>query len=394
MKLFADDSSLFIRVNDPIIAHELLVYDLNEIPKWANQWRMRFNPGITKQAIQVVFSHKYKKDFHPPLSFNGIPVARNEWTKHLGIYLDEKLSFRKHVHEAILKANSGLGLLKFLSKHVTRKILDKMYKMYVRPHLDYGDVIYHNQLSDSTKALESVQYKAGLIVSGCWKGTSREKLYKELGWESLESRRIFRRFSLYYKMKANDTPCYLSEYDLPIPPHHTIRYERSFFPFCKLGWGNLDNNLREANTLDEFKRLYIGNIRPPKKGFCPTDDKYGLKRLTQLRVDFSDLRKHRFDHNFNCPSPICKCGIEEESNKHYFLRCRMFSAQCLTLLRSLSDILNNDISVLPSSHLCDLILYGSNAYNDVTNLLIIRSSITFIKKSKRFKLLKAYTQSQ
>ena len=45
----------------------------------------------------------------------------------------------------------------------------------IRPHLDYGDVIYHNQRADLMNLIERVQYKAALIVSGCWLGTSREK---------------------------------------------------------------------------------------------------------------------------------------------------------------------------------------------------------------------------
>ena len=49
---------------------------------------------------------------------------------------------------------------------------------------DYGDVIYHNQRADLMDLIECVQYKAALIVSGCWQGTSREILYEELGWES------------------------------------------------------------------------------------------------------------------------------------------------------------------------------------------------------------------
>ena len=122
------------------------------------------------------------------------------------------------------------------------------------------------------------------------------------------------------------------------------------------------------------------------------DDKYGLRRLTQLRVDFSDLRQHRFDHNFNCPSPICKCGFEEETNEHYFLRCHFYTAERITLLRSLSDIVKNDISVLPHSHLCDMILYGSKVFNDVSNKMILQSSVYFIKSSKRFDVLEAYNQ--
>ena len=87
------------------------------------------------------------------------------------------------------------------TKYTTRRVLDTMYKLYVRPHLDYGDLLYHNQVKDSMSLLESVQYSAGLIVTGCWKGTNRLKLYNELGWESLSDRRHFRRLSLFYQIK-------------------------------------------------------------------------------------------------------------------------------------------------------------------------------------------------
>ena len=81
----------------------------------------------------------------------------------------------------------GVSLLKFLSKYLNRSKLDLAYKMHVRPHLEYGDVIFHDRSSDLMNALESVQYKAGCIVAGGWKGTSKIKLFKELGWESLSS---------------------------------------------------------------------------------------------------------------------------------------------------------------------------------------------------------------
>ena len=55
--------------------------------------------------------------------------------------------------------------------------------MYVRPHLDYGDIIFHNQRMDLMDLIKRVQYKTALIVSGYWQGTSRGKLYGELGWE-------------------------------------------------------------------------------------------------------------------------------------------------------------------------------------------------------------------
>ena len=128
--------------------------------------------GITKQAIEVIFSVKKNKLVHQELFFNDIPVARRDNnTKHLGIYLDSRLNFSKHMKEALIKTTKVIGLLKHLSKCVSRKVLDLCYKLYVRPHLDYGDVIYHNQRADLVNILEQVQYKAALIVSGCWQGT-------------------------------------------------------------------------------------------------------------------------------------------------------------------------------------------------------------------------------
>ena len=133
IKLFADDSSLFTRVLDPISSHDQLMGDLDTITKWANQWKMKFNPDITKQAIEVIFSQKYKKPVHAPLVFNGIPVLREDSSKHLGMILDEHLNFRKHIKEAIVKANKGLALMKYLAKYVNRKVLDQSIS-YILDH--------------------------------------------------------------------------------------------------------------------------------------------------------------------------------------------------------------------------------------------------------------------
>ena len=81
--------------------------------------------------------------------------------------------------------------------------------------------------------IERVQYKAGLIVAGCWQGTSRDKLYNELGWESLQERRKFHRLSLYFKIKNNIAPNYLYSPQLrTYPEDGTERYKQSFFPYC------------------------------------------------------------------------------------------------------------------------------------------------------------------
>ena len=69
--------------------------------------------------------------------------------------------------------------------------------------------------------LESVQYSTALAVTGTWRGTSRERLYNELGWESLSSRRWSRHLILFYKFINNLTPDYTRD---PVPPLHENSY--------------------------------------------------------------------------------------------------------------------------------------------------------------------------
>ena len=157
MRLFADDSSLFTCVKDVSRTHDKLVKDLQTITAWAYQWKMVFNPDISKQAIEIIFSCKNNKTDHPELTFNGIPIARKPFTKHLGVYLDSRLNFSKHIKEKVAVAMKGISVLKFLSKYVDRNVLSLSYKMYIRPHLEYGDVIYHNQRSDLMDLVERVQ---------------------------------------------------------------------------------------------------------------------------------------------------------------------------------------------------------------------------------------------
>ena len=89
--------------------------------------------------------------------------------------MDSALNFHSHVKEKIVIARRGIGEIHHLSKYVTRDVLDQIYKLYVRPHLDYGDIIYHKvdlELSlDFTEKIEATQYSAALTVSGAWRGT-------------------------------------------------------------------------------------------------------------------------------------------------------------------------------------------------------------------------------
>ena len=60
--------------------------------------------------------------------------------------------------------------------------------------------------------MESIQYNAALAITGAIRGSSREKLYQELGLESLQQRRWYRKLCYFFKLTKNKSPKYLFNY--------------------------------------------------------------------------------------------------------------------------------------------------------------------------------------
>ena len=167
--------------------------DLAKISHWAHQWKMSFNPDFRKQAIQVIFSRKVNKDSHPPLTFNNSIVYQATSQKHLGIILENRLSFEEHLRLVFSKINRAIGLLRKLRCLIPRSALLTINKTFVWPHLDCGDIKCEKAYNSSFyRKIESVQYNACLTITGAIRGTSEEKLYDKLGLESLQLRCWFR----------------------------------------------------------------------------------------------------------------------------------------------------------------------------------------------------------
>ena len=81
---------------------------------------MSFNPGIIKQTQEVIFSRKLQKSNHFSLTFNGTSVTRSRIKKHLGMFLDLKLDFKKHIQNVANKVSKTIGLLHKLQKILPR----------------------------------------------------------------------------------------------------------------------------------------------------------------------------------------------------------------------------------------------------------------------------------
>ena len=129
----------------------------------------------------------------------------------MGIHLDQQLTFKHHINEKINKANKSIGIIRELNNILPSHTLLIIYRSFVRPDLDYGDLIYNQAENKSvSRKIERVQYNAYLAIIGVIRGTCQEKLHQELGLESLRTRKkIFKAHVLFLQTNYSSKAIYI-----------------------------------------------------------------------------------------------------------------------------------------------------------------------------------------
>ena len=115
-------------------ANNLLNSGLSKINVWATQWKMSFNPSPTKQAQEITFSRKRQNLNHDSIYFN---------------HLDTKLNFQEHLDNVMSQVHKSIGLLRKLQAVLPCPSLVTIYKAFIRPHHDYGDIKYDQAYKQS-----------------------------------------------------------------------------------------------------------------------------------------------------------------------------------------------------------------------------------------------------
>ena len=149
-----------------------------------------------------------------------------------------------------------------------------------------------------------VQYNAALVITGTFKGTSRDRIYRELGLESLAKRRWSRRIFFFHNIINGLLPVHLQSYisycgegvyrtrsanqkNLRQFSTRTKIFESSFFSYCIKEWNNFSEELRKIKSTVQFKTKILSFIRPPKNSIFKIYDINGIKLLNRLRLQFS-----------------------------------------------------------------------------------------------------------
>ena len=258
VRIFADDTKIYRVVNNDE-DRKILQKDLDKLYEWSQTWQINFN------ASKCKVMHKGTSNAQLEYNMDGKILDAIEKEKDLGVIVDNELKFHQHVSATAQKANQVLGIVNRTFETLDEELLPIVYKTQVRPHLEYGNVIWHPRYIADIKKIESVQRRATKLIPAFENLSYKERLKK------------LKLFSMEYRRKRGDmiqTYKILNNIDRIDPEYFfTEGYQRTrnhgkklFKPRCSKDvrkssfshrviddWNSLPSNVINAISLNAFK---------------------------------------------------------------------------------------------------------------------------------------------
>ena len=133
--LLADDTKVFRQIereDDQI----QLQKDLQSMYNWSAKWLLKFHP---EKCVSMSIGNKATpRKYH----MDGHPLSNSDCEKDLGIYIDQDLTFSKHISMAVNKANRVMAITRRTFDYIDKDMFIQIYKGLIRPHLEYATSVY------------------------------------------------------------------------------------------------------------------------------------------------------------------------------------------------------------------------------------------------------------
>lgn len=389
IRLFADDTCLFIEVDNREEAANMIERDLAGIEQWADRWLVDFGAHKTKS---LTISRKPDPNRNRQVSFKGHLVEEVQSHTHLGIELTHNLTWNSHIDTVETKARKRLSMLLPLKFKLDRKSIEMMFNAFVLSTMFYGIELWGGHYDTSLQKLEQIIVDGMRLVTGATSRSNIAALYNESSWNSFYDRRHDAICRMMFKIVNNQTPLYLSEIapvtvgrasernlrnqqNLNVPFARSETLYRSFFVFGARLWNKLPIETRSLQSLELFK-LKLKSRYPEPKILYYYGQRWPSVIHSRLRQGCSKLN---FDLHYNLHlddiMPSCTCGAENEDSHHFLMNCPHYNDLRTVLERKIRNI---------TVFSCDTLLYGCSDLTLDQNKLVFKAVHEFICASGRF----------
>ena len=182
--MFADDTKLFSRIHRKDSAQDIssMHQDINSLASWSNKWQMPFNISKCK------FLHlgRSAPDHTYQLCNQTIEQVTEE--KDLGVIIDNQMKYHQHVSFATSKAMRMVGFVRKTFCSIPIETFLSLYNKLVRPHMEYGNVIWGPFYMLDQNKIENLQRAATRLVQSMKHLTYEQRIH-ELKLPTLKHRR-------------------------------------------------------------------------------------------------------------------------------------------------------------------------------------------------------------
>ena len=273
-RLFADDTIVYREISSPTDS-AALQHDLEALQCWEKRWGMSFNPSkcntinITWKEDPLMTQYTLKDEL-----LENVKIA-----SYLGIQISRDLSWHSHVAKVSAKGNKSLGFIRRNIRTLSKATKTLAYQTLVRPSLEYASCVWAPHLKHLREAIEKIQRRAVRYVCGIYEQKAPiTDTQTELGWDTLEQRRLKSVVTMGYKIVNN----LVAVPSTQLKPNtrgtrgngkkfHQIYagtnyYKFSFFPMLVPLWNALPSNVVLAVDLEGFKdaltKVHVKSIYP------------------------------------------------------------------------------------------------------------------------------------
>ena len=175
---FADDTAILSRHKSIILACNRLQTHMSLVEDWLSIWRIKVNE---QKSHHVTFT--LNRGTSPRILLNGIPVPQADDVRYLGIHLDRRLTWRKHIESKKIQINLKAASLHWLIAHrsplqLEYKVL--LYNQVIKPIWTYGLELYGNASSSNIEILQRAQSKILRIITGAPWFVRNDNIHKDL----------------------------------------------------------------------------------------------------------------------------------------------------------------------------------------------------------------------
>jgi hypothetical protein len=262
VKIFADDTKIYNKASNSSVMQK----DIHQLQEWSNKWKLFFN--VSKCKVLHTGKNNPKCDYE--MIVNDVIEKLNECEeeKDLGVTFDAHLSFDPHINRVVNKANQMIGIIRRTFSFLDKNTFLKLYKAFVRPHVEYANVVWSPYLKRQSQTIERVQRRATKLLKECCGKSYGERL-RYLNLHSLKGRRTRGDLIQTYKIingvdgvdmkkiftfSHNDTTRN-SQGKIFVQHCKTNKRKFSFSHRVANHWNSLPANTKFAPTVNGFKNI-------------------------------------------------------------------------------------------------------------------------------------------